>query len=1091
MSNIVNTQSLSKIRECIITSNFKSLFNQLGWDYSYFTKTITIKENQYLFTSVAQKRGFVIFTYHATHLPHQAERKKIAQQISALYQEHILIYYTNDKQIWQFSVKQPNQPIQYKETEYFHHQTPELLLSRLRGIFFTLDEEENIHLVDVTERVKNNFHTNTEKTTKKFYDDFKKQHTAFMGYIEGLDTYLDDKRWYASLMLNRLMFIYFIQKKGFLDNDIHYLRNKLQEVKKRKGKDTFYSFYRYFLLYLFHFGLGAEHKQDKELIARIGTVPYLNGGLFDVHELEKGDKGTIHIPDEAFERLFTFFDQYQWHLDTHIDASGNEINPDVIGYIFEKYINDRAAMGAYYTKEDITEYISKNTILPFLFDKAKTACANAFKPKSSLWQLLRDNPDYYIYEAVKKGCEYEDIPEHIAIGIDTTQPDLLERRKEWNTPTPEKFALPTEIWRETIARRQRYSEIRNKLQRGEVTTIQDFITYNLNIRQFAQDAVAFYEGSDFIEAWYDALESITVLDPTCGSGAFLFAALNILEPLYEGCINRMREFTAHAPVDKFRKFRSILADIDVHPHPTYWIYKKIILNNLYGVDIMQEAVEIAKLRLFLKLAAMAEVDYKKPNCGLEPLPDIDFNIRCGNTLVGFARLDEFEAQASQQLFYTKEKDRIIKKLGHVKQSFQDFTHAQLNGVECHKEKRAYKNDLLVLQTEMNRYLAIQYGIEGNSAEVLESFRVSHKPFHWFVEFYEIIHEKGGFDVIIGNPPYVVYSPLVFPYVLKNIETINCKDLYAFVIERAANILSFFGKIGMIVPISIVSTDGFSSLRKLIFNRLDQVFFSSYSMRPAKLFDGVEKHLSTFIANRGTEKKIYSAKYYRWYAEERDFLFDLLRYIKIIEDDLQNNSLPKVSTLNETNIIRKIKKDKPINSYSIKSSKFIVFHTRKLRYFLQFLDTAPKIYEDGGNLRVTSEIKEIFFKSYEDKIIANSTYLSSLFFWYYITYSDCRNLNKREVSTFPFSLDNLSYIQKEKIVYNGKKLLEDLQNNSYFQDAFYKEYGNLKMQVFQPRLSKPIIDEIDKVLAEHYGFTEEELDFIINYDIKYRMGKELD
>jgi len=74
---------------------------------------------------------------------------------------------------------------------------------------------------------------------------------------------------------------------------------------------------------------------------------------------------------------------------------------------------------------------------------------------------------------------------------------------------------------------------------------------------------------------------------------------------------------------------------------------------------------------------------------------------------------------------------------------------------------------------------------------------------------------------------------------------------------------------------------------------------------------------------------------------------------------------------------------------------------------------------------------------------------------------------------------------------SEKLLLDLQTNSFFQDAYYKQYGQLKMQVFQPRLSKPIIDEIDTVLAEHYGFTEEELDFIINYDIKYRMGKELE
>jgi len=63
---------------------------------------------------------------------------------------------------------------------------------------------------------------------------------------------------------------------------------------------------------------------------------------------------------------------------------------------------------------------------------------------------------------------------------------------------------------------------------------------------------------------------------------------------------------------------------------------------LYGVDIMKEAVEIAKLRLFLKLVATVEADYKRPNLGLEPLPDIDFNIRSGNTLIGYATKKEID-----------------------------------------------------------------------------------------------------------------------------------------------------------------------------------------------------------------------------------------------------------------------------------------------------------------------------------------------------------------------------------------------------------------------------------------------------------------
>src|SRR5690606_11969884 len=217
----------------------------------------------------------------------------------------------------------------------------------------------------------------------------------------------------------------FIQKRGFLDNDKNYLRTKLESCREKKGKNKFYSFYRNFLLALFHQGLGSPD-HVKELKAEIGKIPYLNGGLFDEHELEKAYKG-IDIDDKAFERLFDFFDQYEWHLDTRHTASGKDINPDVIGYIFEKYINDRAQMGAYYTMEDITDYISKNCIIPYLFDETKRHYPKAFAPDAELWRMVMRSGDAYIYDAVKKGVDLPLLNE-IAVGLDTSKPNLLERR---------------------------------------------------------------------------------------------------------------------------------------------------------------------------------------------------------------------------------------------------------------------------------------------------------------------------------------------------------------------------------------------------------------------------------------------------------------------------------------------------------------------------------------------------------------------------------------------------------------------------------------------------------------------------------------
>src|SRR5207244_3940100 len=196
-----------------------------------------------------------------------------------------------------------------------------------------------------------------------------------------------------------------------------------------------------------------------------------NHGLFDIHQLER-DYPAIQIPDEAFKAIFDFFDEYDWHLDDRPTKSGNEINPDVVGYIFEKYINQKQ-MGAYYTKEDITGYITQNTIIPFILDRAAKQCAVAFQPDGFAWKLLKEDPDRYIYEPVRRGVldkkgNVISLPPEIEAGIHD-----IAKRAGWNKPAPQPFALPTETWREHVARRQRCLGLRAKLKAGEIHSVND------------------------------------------------------------------------------------------------------------------------------------------------------------------------------------------------------------------------------------------------------------------------------------------------------------------------------------------------------------------------------------------------------------------------------------------------------------------------------------------------------------------------------------------------------------------------------------------------------------------------------------------
>ena len=571
----------------------------LGWDHHQDPLLVVAGNETYDLQPVAKKVGFVVYRCSPNpegSIPPQNIRRQIERRVVESYYEHLIIFVdaAETRQVWQWVKRESGKPPALRELRYERGQTGNALLQRLRGIEFTLAEEGGLRITDVTARFRQSL--DVERVTKRFYDRFRTELTAFQEFIDGF-TAQGDRDWYASLMLNRMMFVYFIQKQGFLDGDEHYLRNRLQKIQEQDGPDRFQRFYRQFLLRLFHEGLGQpEAQRSPELAALLGKVPYLNGGIFDPHALER-ENSDIEIPDAAFEQVFEFFDQYQWHLDDRPTGADNEINPDVLGYIFEKYVNQKQ-MGAYYTKEDITGYIARNTVIPRLLEMAQRECPVAFGPNGGVWPLLQDDPDNYIYPSVGHGVAWHysaesisrleeplALPDDIARGLDDTS-----QRGDWNQAAPGEFALPTETWRELIARRQRYAEVRGQLAAGGVQSVNDLITLNLDSERFARDVIVNSDGPELVRAVWSALTNISVLDPACGSGAFLFAALNILEPLYSATMQAMRDFLAdletskrQRPTKALQDFRRILADAGRHRNERYYILKSIIVNNLYGL----------------------------------------------------------------------------------------------------------------------------------------------------------------------------------------------------------------------------------------------------------------------------------------------------------------------------------------------------------------------------------------------------------------------------------------------------------------------------------------------------------------------------
>ena len=1092
------TTNTEQLRTHLQAFDFNSLFvSGLGWNhYRDNPLQITIESFNYALESVAEKAGFAVFVCAPDAdggIPPYPVRRKIEHQVAQRAYEHLIIFVdkTHTLQIWQWVKRETGRTAAYREMEFSAGQSGNPLIQRIQTIAVSLEEElQGIGITDVVSRVRRAM--DIERVTRHFYDRFKGELTAFQSFIEGVTTQ-GDREWYASLMLNRMMFIYFIQKQGFLDGDPDYLRNRLQMVQAQAGEDHYQQFYQMFLLRLFHEGLGQpEAERAPELAHLLGRVPFLNGGLFDVHDLER-DNPEISIPDEAFERVFAFFDAYQWHLDDRQNMDDNEINPDVLGYIFEKYINQKQ-MGAYYTKEDITGYITQNTVIPFLFNAAEKECPVAFRPGGGVWRLLQDDPDCYIYPAVGHGMAWAYSPDEEAerLPVALQLPDDIAKgisdvslRDGWNAPAPDDYALPTETWREVVARRRRYEEVRAKLASGEVQSINDLITLNLDIELFAKDVVKQSEGPELLRAFWHSLTSVSVLDPTCGSGAFLFAALNILEPLYTICLEGMQGFLQdlevsqrpHSP-NTLNDFRKVMDELEHHPGEQYFILKSIVLNNLYGVDIMEEATEICKLRLFLKLVAQLE-EYDQ----IEPLPDIDFNIRAGNTLVGFTSLDAVRnamtiTPGGQSRMLSEEDNaslaRIDEEAETAARAFDMFREQQtvLGGEITAADKSELRRRLDILRGELDRHLAAEYGIQPDDAGTFESWRTSHQPFHWFVEFYGVM-QGGGFDVVVGNPPYVSRKQVSQIYTVKGFLTETCPDIYSVILERSVNVCSSTnGRIGMIVPLSLTFSSQFVALRTLLFRECKLNWFSSFGRIPSALFSFDTRVRNTiYLGHKSSQSPSlsFTTRLHRWFNSQRPALFEDLSYSPFCPKAF-DGLIPKIGSQRLLQGFESLLLNGEYrlqSEFSIRRNEGDILYFKMTAYnWLTFCIDPPPALDATGEAIPQTQYGSVRFATQVNRDLSMMLANGKLNFVWWIGIGDDFHLTQAGFKCAPFGPNLLSKMQQQDVLQRLKILKEAMSANVVFKLNAGKNIGNYNLA-----RCRHVTDETDKILLEALGLSD--------------------
>ncbi|MEG4318515.1 MULTISPECIES: DNA methyltransferase [unclassified Microcoleus] len=736
--------NIQQARQFIQDFDFSNLFiRELGWSNPDSHKTISLSVGGETYTrkQIAQLLGAAVFEITAAsgQIPNSNQRLAIYREIVQISGENLLIFVSENRtqSLW-YWVKRDGTKLYPRDRVYIKQEPCDLLLSKISALKISLEELDTTSLIDIAQRLQAGF--DVERVTKKFFDEFQQQHAEFLKVIRGIDKE-SDRRWYTSVLLNRLMFVYFLQRKGFIDSGkMEYLEEKLTASKQR-GTDLFYS---EFLKALFFEGFAKPSDlRQPDAQNLIGEIKYLNGGLFLQHPIEQ-QYPNIAIADAAFDKIFDLFRRYSWNLDDTVGGNENEINPAVLGYIFEKYINQKA-FGAYYTRPEITEYLCNRTINKLILDRV-----NSSSP-------------------LNKG----ESP--------SSSPSPLKKGGRGGSPQSETITSPSST-----------SPSSSPLKKGGRGGSPQFETIN--------ELLTNLDANLCRRLLEEILPNLSLLDPACGSGAFLVAAMKTLIYIYSTVIGKTQFLTDHHLKDLLEKIQS------EHLSLNYYIKKRIISDNLYGVDIMPEAVEIAKLRLFLALVSAAH-DVSE----LEPLPNIDFNIMAGNSLIGLIRVDEtrFDTVGGSlqgnllQPLAAKDYQKI---LAEKNQSIDLYKkHAFLSGEQegtsqesrllnlrqhieqLNRESQAKLNQLLL--DEFTQRLKIKYeevqlsGKPKKRALTIDDI-AELQPFHWGYHFDRVL-ERGGFDAIIANPPWETFKPQAKEFFAQHSELVtkNKMDIKAFEKEQ--------------------------------------------------------------------------------------------------------------------------------------------------------------------------------------------------------------------------------------------------------------------------------------------------------------------
>ncbi|MEM4712749.1 MAG: hypothetical protein QXI78_06905 [Archaeoglobaceae archaeon] len=537
---------------------------------------------------------------------------------------------------------------------------------------------------------------------EEFYILYKKAREYLLSNIKGISEEERREEFVDNFMMQMLT-LWYLQERGFFNNDTSYLITKFKELKQKKLDNGFNSYYE-FLTYFFEKISGYSDSQyyEDDILGKVvvvGPAIFLNG---------EHDSKAITIPDKCFykEGLTEYLintppkkvseDVPILNLLESRDWTEGNIDEFVLGAIYEKLITymERKKLGAYYTPEEITSYICKNTIEPHLIDRVNEKFSENF-----------ESVDHIIESGKKEILLY-----------------LFEQLKE-----------------------------------------------------------------------------IKICDPAVGSAHFLESAINVLVDIYEKLWKKAKEIGLRGGLEIFASDEKgeikTINLVELSDEELFKLYVKffiILSKNIYGVDINPSALKVAKARLFLTLAKHFNADDQRKY--FIRFPNVHFNLREGNSLIGYVHVERERGQLSLTMFEEEDGATYIQETVKVVSELKDYLNkiARILGIDgdvvrelegfnriLSKKEIRWSDFEAVLRTKEKLIRILIASLNSQYAKPLnellnlitalfnqkldERFASEHnidlaelkkiKTFHWIFEFPEVFLDRGGFDIVVGNPPH--------------------------------------------------------------------------------------------------------------------------------------------------------------------------------------------------------------------------------------------------------------------------------------------------------------------------------------------------